>query len=120
MAYTTRIDKEKLTMRRMTRIYCRDCCGDVVRTDGLCPACNELVGYAEARLDRCVYGERKSTCRLCPIHCYRPQMRERMRAVMRYAGPRMLRLHPVDALRHLWQERINPRPFPAAGNPKKR
>jgi hypothetical protein len=31
-------------------------------------------------------------------------MRERMRQVMRYAGPRMLWFHPVAALRHLWQE----------------
>ena len=28
-------------------------------------------------------------------------MRERMRAVMRYAGPRMLFYHPLDAIVHL-------------------
>ena len=30
-----------------------------------------------------------------------PQMRERIRAVMRYAGPRMITRHPVAAVRHL-------------------
>ena len=37
----------------------------------------------------------------CPTHCYKPEMRERVRAVMRYSGPRMLREHPVLAIAHL-------------------
>ncbi|MDR2525428.1 MAG: nitrous oxide-stimulated promoter family protein, partial [Oscillospiraceae bacterium] len=32
--------------------------------------------------------------------CYRADMREKIRAVMRYAGPRMLLHHPVMAIRH--------------------
>jgi hypothetical protein len=31
-------------------------------------------------------------------------MRERMRAVMRFSGPRMMWYHPVDAIKHLWRE----------------
>ena len=34
-------------------------------------------------------------------------MKERMREVMRYAGPRMLLYHPVAALCHLWQEYVH-------------
>ena len=65
---------------------------------------DELLAYAHARLDRCPFGEGKKTCRRCPVHCYKRDMRERMRQVMRYAGPRMIGVHPVAALRHLWRE----------------
>ena len=51
-------------------------------------------------LDRCPFGEEKTTCARCPVHCYKPAMRERVRAVMRYAGPRMLLRHPILALQH--------------------
>ena len=96
----SRIREEQATIERMIRLYCRSKEGNAE----LCPACEELRRYALARLDRCPFGERKTTCRLCPIHCYKLEMRERMRAVMRYAGPRMLWHHPVAALRHFWRE----------------
>jgi len=35
------------------------------------------------------------------VHCYKPDMRARVQAVMRYAGPRMLTRHPVMGLRHV-------------------
>ena len=67
----------------------------------LCPACQELLTYAGTRLDQCPYRKNKPTCAQCPIHCYKPAMREQIRDVMRYAGPRMLRWHPVLAIVHL-------------------
>ena len=85
----SRIAQEKRIVEQMIRLYCR-------RKEGnqdLCPECRELLAYAHARL-----------CRLCPVHCYKRDMRERMRQVMRYAGPRMIGVHPVAALRHLWRE----------------
>nr|MBP8870902.1 nitrous oxide-stimulated promoter family protein [Bacteroides sp.] len=66
-----------------------------------------LLEYAHMRLSRCPFGEKKNTCRLCTIHCYKPEMKERMREVMRYAGPRMLLYHPAAALRHLWKEYLH-------------
>ncbi|MBR5813546.1 MAG: nitrous oxide-stimulated promoter family protein, partial [Bacteroidaceae bacterium] len=53
------------------------------------------------RLEHCKFGNGKSTCQKCPVHCYKPQMRERMRAVMRWSGPRMLLYYPIDAIKHL-------------------
>jgi hypothetical protein len=53
----------------------------------------------------CPLIEDKPTCASCPVHCYKPVMRERIRAVMRYAGPRMLRRHPVLAILHLLERR---------------
>ena len=41
----------------------------------------------------------------CPVHCYETTMRERVRQVMRYAGPRALLRHPVLVLLHLRDEK---------------
>ena len=67
-----------------------------------CAECQELLQYALERLNRCPFQERKTTCAKCPVHCYRPELRDRIRAVMRYAGPRMLLRHPILAVLHLW------------------
>ena len=67
----------------------------------LCPECAELEAYAHARSARCPFMEEKTFCSNCTVHCYRPEMRERIRTVMRYAGPRMLFHHPVMAIRHM-------------------
>ncbi|MHC4402752.1 MAG: nitrous oxide-stimulated promoter family protein [Planctomycetota bacterium] len=92
-----KISREKRTIRAMVRIYCRAHHG----TSGeLCSECGELVDYAFCRLDRCPFGAEKSTCAKCPIHCYKPAMRSRVKEVMRYAGPRMLLRHPILAIRH--------------------
>jgi hypothetical protein len=94
-----RMSREARTMQVMVAMYCHDLHGT---RDGLCEECSELVKYAHERLDKCPYQEAKTSCAKCPIHCYRPAMREKMRAVMRHAGPRMLRQHPVMAALHLW------------------
>ena len=57
--------------------------------------------YAERRLDGCKFGEKKPACKRCPIHCYKPEMRERVREVMRWVGPRMIFYSPISAIRHL-------------------
>ena len=98
----SRIEQEKQTVEQMIRLYCRKKEGN----ETLCPQCREVLEYAHARLSRCPFGEKKGTCRLCTIHCYKPEMRERMREIMRWAGPRMLLYHPVAAIRHLLQEYI--------------
>jgi predicted amidophosphoribosyltransferase len=93
----TRRERELRTTTAMITLWCR------AKHDGgdsLCPECSTLLAYAEARLDHCVFAETKPTCARCPIHCYRAQEREQMRAMMRYAGPRMIWRHPWMALRH--------------------
>jgi hypothetical protein len=60
-----------------------------------------LARYSERRLERCVFGDAKPTCSNCVVHCYRKDMRERIRDVMSWAGPRMLLRHPVLAIRHM-------------------
>lgn len=87
--------RERRTVEKMIAFHCAR-----AHAAG-CRDCPELLVYAEGRLARCPFGDEKPTCLNCPIHCYRPDMRERVRAVMRSAGPGMLRRHPVLTLLHL-------------------
>ena len=80
----------------MVRLYCLHYEGH----KQLCPRCRALIDYAHQRLDHCPSGNGKGSCRRCPIHCYRPDMRSLMRQVMRYSGPRMLLRHPMQAVKH--------------------
>ena len=93
-----RFKRERTTVATMISIYCH---GQHGTENGLCPDCIDLQNYAWHRLEKCPFQAGKTTCAQCPIHCYRPEMREKVRRVMRYAGPRMLLRHPVLALFHL-------------------
>lgn len=91
------IEREKRTVRRMIAIYCRY----HLRVKGMPEECRELADYACLRLDRCRYGTHKTACKRCPTHCYKPEMREKIRQVMRWVGPRMIVLDPLAAIRHI-------------------
>ena len=93
-----RLERERRTIAAMLRCYCQDHHG---AGGGLCPECQELLDYATQRLARCRYGAEKPACVNCPVHCYQPKRREQVKAVMRYAGPRMLWRHPVLSAWHL-------------------
>jgi hypothetical protein len=99
---STRRAREFKTIAAMLRMYCRAHHGAAA----LCAECAELHDYARRRLERCVFGEAKPTCAKCTVHCYKASMRERVRVVMRWAGPRMLWRHPVLAVRHMIDERL--------------
>ena len=95
---TRRIRLEKKTISVMIEMYCRDRHGG--RDGVLCDRCVKLHDYAMERIDKCPFCLSKPTCAKCPIHCYKPDVRERIKTVMRYSGPRMLGRHPVLALLH--------------------
>lgn len=97
-----RLKREAKTVAVMIRIYCR---GQHGTRGSLCADCEALQTYAHERLARCRFGADKPTCANCPVHCYKPAMRERIRAVMRYAGPRMSYRHPILTLFHFWDGR---------------
>lgn len=91
-------EREKRTVALMIRLYCRRKHGAAKK---LCPECEALTQYALLRSDKCPFTETKSFCSNCRVHCYKPEMRERIREVMRFSGPRMLLYHPVTAARHV-------------------
>ncbi len=67
-----------------------------------------MLSYALTRLDKCPLKSDKPTCAKCPVHCYKPEMRNRIKDVMRFSGPRMLSRHPVLAVLHLLDSRRRP------------
>jgi hypothetical protein len=93
----------------MLDIYCRDHHGEHAAR---CEACAALARYAEKRLSACPFGADKPTCSNCLVHCCAPDPREQVRAVMRYAGPRMLLRHPVLAIAHILDGRRRAPPKP--------
>lgn len=98
-----RREREKYVVGEMIALYCRG--NHAAKKGALCPDCAALLAYAHARSDKCPYMENKTFCSSCKTHCYKPDMRENIRAVMRYSGPRMIFVHPVLAIRHLIQSR---------------
>ena len=101
MDVRTKRQREKETVSLMIALYCRHHHGG----RALCPDCAALDAYARLRSDKCPFMETKSFCSNCRVHCYKPDMREKIRAVMRWSGPRMLFHHPVMALRHVIESR---------------
>ena len=101
------VEKEKKTIKKMIEVYCWKKHG-TVRGD-LCPECRNLLNYALSRLDLCPFKGDKPTCKNCPVHCYRPDMRERIREVMRFSGPRLLMYAPLDWFLHKVKEVLSAR-----------
>src|SRR3972149_6715143 len=91
------LKRERHTIQVMIGIYCR---GHHRPKEALCADCRALLDYALQRIEKCPFQADKPTCAKCTIHCYKPAMREQVRRVMRYAGPRMIIRHPLLALRH--------------------
>ena len=91
-------EREKQVVSLMIGIYCRHKHG---QKKGLCPRCAALRDYAMQRSDKCPFMETKTFCSNCKVHCYKADMREQIRQVMRFAGPRMIFHHPVMAVRHV-------------------
>jgi len=111
MSVHPRMDRERKTIKAMIDIYCKN----HHESEGkLCLECQELFDYAMIRLDKCPFQEKKTTCGKCPIHCYSPIMRKKVKEVMKHSGPRMIFKHPILALHHVFDGRKKPE------TPKKR
>lgn len=96
-------EKEKRTVRFMIEIYCHG--KHHTKGHALCRECEELASYADARVEHCPHMESKTFCSSCKTHCYKPQMREEIRKVMKYSGPRMIFHCPKMALQHLLERK---------------
>lgn len=97
MDTATKREQEKELVSQMIALYCKKNHG----SRSLCPDCAALDAYARLRSDKCPFMETKTFCSNCTVHCYKPEMREKIRAVMRFSGPRMIFHHPVVAVRHV-------------------
>jgi predicted amidophosphoribosyltransferase len=94
-----RVTREKDTIFKMIKIYCNK----HHKPDGeLCSGCRDFIEYADKCLFLCSYGVSKPACGICPTNCFSSDMQAKMVIVMRYAGPRMLFIHPILSVSHLF------------------
>lgn len=91
-------EREKALVSQMIVLYCRK---KHKEKRSLCQECAELEMYARLRSDKCPFMETKTFCSNCKVHCYKSEMRVKIREVMRFAGPRMILHHPVTAVCHI-------------------
>lgn len=87
---------EFLTIEKMVDLYCK-----AHHQNPRCPKCQEFLDYAFTKLKSCPFGNQKPACKNCSIHCYQKDRREEAKAIMRFAGPRMVFHHPLLAIFHL-------------------
>jgi hypothetical protein len=102
MSQHPRITREEKTVAAMIALYCHS---HHNQRHGLCSECNELLIYTRERLEKCLFQEGKTVCSKCKVHCYKPAMREKIRNVMRFSGPRMIYAHPLMTFSHLLDKR---------------
>jgi hypothetical protein len=109
-----RLRREARTVELMIRMHCRGNHAPIPDLYGhrdvgdLCPDCAALLEYSLHRLQGCRFGGSKPTCARCAVHCFRRDMREKIRTAMRYSGPRMTYRHPYLAVRHMMDRRREP------------
>ncbi len=113
MDVQTKREREKTMVSEMIALYCRKNHG--TKKEQLCEDCAALEAYARLRSDKCPFMETKTFCSNCRVHCYRPEMREKIRLVMRFSGPRMLFHHPVMAIRHVIESKKEKKRLEKAG-----
>lgn len=104
----TKREQEKKMVSQMIALYCKKqhkgklySGGNNAKTEILCKECEALDRYARERSDKCPFMETKTFCSNCKVHCYKPEMREKIREVMRFSGPRMIFSHPIAAMHHV-------------------
>lgn len=95
---------EKDVITQMIAIYCKGQ-HHALKDKRLCENCQRLVEYVIKKSDCCPFMAEKTFCSNCKVHCYAPEQREQIRAVMRYAAPRMMLHRPIMAMYHLYCSR---------------
>ncbi len=64
-----------------------------------CEECRTFLHYAIDRRLKCPLSP-KPSCKHCPVHCYRPEYREKAREIMRYSGKALICRGRIDLLWH--------------------
>ena len=89
-----KIEKEKQISELMIKLYCNK---NHNTKKTLCQQCETLKDYTFKRIDYCPNRQTKTFCSSCETHCYKRDMAEQIRKVMRFSGPRMFLYQPITA-----------------------
>lgn len=65
----------------------------------VCTECRDFLLYAFERRLRCPLEDRP-VCKHCPVHCYKPEYRKKVREIMRFSGQYLIRRGRFDLLWH--------------------
>ncbi len=101
-----RIQRDGRVLRAFIAVYCREHHlkrGVAVHSHEqgrvYCAECHALLHYALQRNERCPL-DPKPACRRCPVHCYKKQQRDKIRAVMKFSGRYYVMRGRLDWLWH--------------------
>ena len=95
---------EYSTVLLMIQIFCKGKHKNrlaLKNAENLCDECKTLASYVHDRVLKCPFMETKTFCSACRVHCYKADMRQKIKEVMRFSGPRMMKYHPILALKHV-------------------
>lgn len=95
------LDKKRTDEKNIIRFMIQSYCHRNHHEKQLCPQCQELLDYANKRIDSCPFMATKTFCSSCHIHCYAPDKRKQIKAVMKSSGPSMLFHHPLLLIKHM-------------------
>lgn len=88
-------DKQFEILERFIEVYCSVHHG--TNKKKLCEDCNELLGYARGRLEKCPY-DPKPKCKDCKTHCYKSEYREKIKSIMHFSGMYFVKRGRIDWL----------------------
>ncbi len=90
-------DREKKVISEMVKLYCRK----NHKKRELCDECKEVLNCSLKRIDNCQFMETKTFCSNCKAPCYSPKMKEKVKQIMKFSGPRILFHHPLLVISHM-------------------
>lgn len=102
MTKEKRIKKDAKVLRRFISIYCEENHlkkGEPIYADEICKQCFELLQYALKRDEKCPL-DPKPKCKDCKIHCYKPEMRLKIKEVMKFSGIYLIKRGRIDYIFH--------------------
>ena len=95
--HVNKIDKDRRVLEAMGSIYCQGNHADAQKDEGgMCPECRATIENTLSRAASCPYGHQD-----CKTHCQRGDAQIRIKAIMRYAAPKMMFRHPIMAFEYL-------------------
>ncbi len=95
-------DKDIRILETFISVYCKQNhikCGVEIYKDGLCRECYDVLEYAKYKREHCTI-EEKPMCKHCKIHCYSPNMREKIKKIMRFSGIYFIKHGRFDWILH--------------------
>ncbi len=92
-------EKEREVVHTMIELYCSKYHGK----KELCHTCKKLLDYSSLKIDNCPFMDEKTFCSKCSVHCYDEYMRDQIKKVMRFSGPRMIVYYPLMTIDHIFQ-----------------